>query len=149
MVENLHDEKIKECTKIFNLFDTNKDGKIDTKELGDVMRALGVQPKQTELLEIVKKVDTNASGNIDLNEFLSLFERKVEDNDTEGDLIEAFKSIDNDGDGLISAKELRHIMATLGEQVTEEEADEMIKEADYDGDGFINYHDFYRIIMTK
>ena len=35
--------------------------------------------------------------------------------------------------------ELRHIMTTLGEKLTNEEVEEMIKEADIDGDGTINY----------
>jgi len=40
-------------------------------------------------------------------------------------------------------------MTTLGERLTEEEADEMIREADIDGDGYINYHEFVKIMMTK
>ena len=43
------------------------------------------------------------------------------------------------GNGYISSVELRHIMTTLGEKLTNEEVEEMIKEADMDGDGTINY----------
>ena len=43
------------------------------------------------------------------------------------------------GNGYISSGELRHIMTTLGEKLTNEEVEEMIKEADTDGDGTINY----------
>lgn len=46
---------------------------------------------------------------------------------------------DRDGNGLISAVELRHVMTNLGEKLTDEEVDEMIHEADIDGDGHINY----------
>ncbi len=46
---------------------------------------------------------------------------------------------DKDGNGFISAAELRHIMTNLGEKLTDEEVDEMIREADVDGDGQINY----------
>ena len=52
---------------------------------------------------------------------------------------EAFKVFDKDGNGFISAAELRHIMTNLGEKLTDEEVDEMIREADVDGDGQINY----------
>lgn len=49
---------------------------------------------------------------------------------------------DKDGNGFISAAELRHIMTNLGEKLTDEEVDEMIREADVDGDGQINYDEF-------
>ena len=42
---------------------------------------------------------------------------------------------DKDGNGFISAAELRHVMTNLGEKLTDEEVDEMIREADIDGDG--------------
>lgn len=46
---------------------------------------------------------------------------------------------DKDGNGFISAAELRHVMTNLGEKLTDEEVDEMIREADIDGDGQVNY----------
>lgn len=46
---------------------------------------------------------------------------------------------DKDGNGYISAAELRHVMTNLGEKLTDEEVEEMIKEADIDGDGQVNY----------
>lgn len=40
--------------------------------------------------------------------------RKMKDTDTQEELIEAFKVFDRDGNGLISAAELRHVMTNLG-----------------------------------
>merc|ERR1712187_1057217 len=45
---------------------------------------------------------------------------------------------DRDGNGFISAAELRHVMTNLGEKLTDEEVDEMIREADVDGDGQVS-----------
>ena len=49
--------------------------------------------------------------------------RKMKDTDTEEELIEAFKVFDRDGNGFISAAELRHVMTNLGEKLTDEEVD--------------------------
>ena len=51
----------------------------------------------------------------------------------------AFKEYDLDGDGLISAAELRQVMANNGDNMSDEDIAEMIREADIDGDGQINY----------
>lgn len=75
--------------------------------------------------------------------------RQPKDTDTEEELIEAFKVFDRDGNGFISAAELRHVMTNLGEKLTDEEVDEMIREADVDGDGQINYEEFVKMMMAK
>ncbi|EEC16524.1 calmodulin, putative [Ixodes scapularis] len=55
---------------------------------------------------------------------------------------------DRDGNGFITAAELRHVMTTLGEKLTDEEVDEMIREADVDGDGQINYEEFVALMTS-
>jgi hypothetical protein len=59
--------------------------------------------------------------------------RKMKDTDSEEEIREAFRVFDKDGNGFISAAELRHVMTNLGEKLTDEEVDEMIREADIDG----------------
>lgn len=71
--------------------------------------------------------------------------RKMKDTDSEEEIKEAFKVFDKDGNGYISAAELRHVMTNLGEKLSETEVDEMIREADVDGDGQINYEGLYLI----
>lgn len=71
--------------------------------------------------------------------------RKMKDTDSEEEIREAFRVFDKDGNGFISAAELRHVMTNLGEKLTDEEVDEMIREADIDGDGQVNYEGEFRI----
>ena len=73
----------------------------------------------------------------------------MKDTDSEEEILEAFKVFDKDGNGFISAAELRHIMTNLGEKLSDEEVDEMIREADIDGDGQINYEEFVKMMMSK
>merc|ERR1712174_62467 len=95
------------------------------------------------------EVDADGNGTIDFPEFLTMMARKMKDTDSEEEILEAFKVFDKDGNGFISAAELRHIMTNLGEKLTDEEVDEMIREADIDGDGQINYEEFVKMMMSK
>jgi calmodulin len=95
------------------------------------------------------QIDSDGNGTIDFPEFLTMMARKMKDTDSEEEILEAFKVFDKDGNGFISAAELRHIMTNLGEKLTDEEVDEMIREADIDGDGQINYEEFVKMMMSK
>jgi calmodulin len=98
------------------------DGTITTKELGTVMRSLGQNPTEAELSDMVNEVslsltvihvsiicqvDADGNGKIDFAEFLTMMSRKMRDVDSEEEIKEAFKVFDKDGNGFISAAELR------------------------------------------
>ncbi len=46
----------------FALFDKRGDNKIDATQIGDIMRALGLNPTEAELKKIVKEVDPNGEN---------------------------------------------------------------------------------------
>jgi Ca2+-binding EF-hand superfamily protein len=58
--------------------------------------------------------------------------------DFEEEMRAAFQVFDRDGSGTISAEELRNVMKSLGEALSDDEIDEMLKEADADGNGTID-----------
>ena len=79
------------------------------------------------------------NGTIDFPEFRTMMAQNMKKSNSEKTIREAFRMFDKDGNGFISAAEIRHVMANLGEKLTDEEVDEMIKEVDVDGDGQVNY----------
>lgn len=105
---------------------------------------------------MINEVDADNNGTIDFpgngrtairrylwligvqTEFLTMMARKMKDTDSEEEIREAFKVFDRDNNGFISAAELRHVMTSIGEKLTDDEVDEMIREADQDGDGKID-----------
>mmetsp|Transcript_15582 Transcript_15582/g.2596 ORF Transcript_15582/g.2596 Transcript_15582/m.2596 type:complete len:81 (+) Transcript_15582:156-398(+) len=80
----------------------------------------------------MNEIDTDGNGLIDFDEFITLLQRKNRDIDTEEELRELFMVFDRDGDGHITPAELRHVMKTLGEALSEEEVDEIMAEGDKD-----------------
>jgi len=80
---------------------------------------------------------------LDFHSFLSILVGKVkEEYDGEEKLVEAFKVLDKANNGYLLASELRHILTTLGETLTDEEAEELIADADLDKNGQIPYLNF-------
>lgn len=63
---------------------------------------------------MINEVDADGNGTIDFPEFLTMMARKMRDTDSEEEIKEAFKVFDKDGNGYISAAELRHVMTNLG-----------------------------------
>ncbi|KAL9601467.1 MAG: hypothetical protein Q9219_002533 [cf. Caloplaca sp. 3 TL-2023] len=139
MADSLTEEQVSEFKEAFSLFDKDGDGQITTKELGTVMRSLGQNPSESELQDMINEVDADNNGTIDFPEFLTMMARKMKDTDSEEEIREAFKVFDRDNNGFISAAELRHVMTSIGEKLTDDEVDEMIREADQDGDGRIDW----------
>lgn len=111
------------------------------------MRSLGQNPSESEVADMINEVDVDNDGTIDFPEFLTMMARKMKDTDSEEEIREAFKVFDRDGNGYISAAELRHVMTSIGEKLTDEEVDEMIREADADGDGTIDYNEFVQMLV--
>ncbi|XP_059658123.1 calmodulin-like isoform X1 [Cornus florida] len=151
MANQLTNTQIKEFSEAFSLFDKDGDGRITTNEIGTVMRALGRNPTEAELQDMINEVDdADGSGTIDRKEFLDLMARRLKaDPKTEGDLREAFLVFDKDESGFITADELRHVMTSLGEKLTDEEVNEMIHEAEGDGDKRISYEEFFKVMLAK
>jgi len=73
---------------------------------------------------------------------------KSRTSDTAEDFIEGLRHFDKDGNGYISSAELRHLLTTLGEKLTDEEVEQLLTGHE-DSQGNINYEDFVRVVMSS
>jgi len=136
-----------EFKEAFDEFDKDGSGTISTKELLGVMRSMGQNPTEDELLALVMEVDLNGDGTIDFPEFLEMMKQKSSEADQEADLKEAFKIFDRDKDGFIDMKELKKVANMLGATLSKEEVDEFMREADIDGNGKLDYDEFVKMML--
>ncbi|KAI8504261.1 PREDICTED: calmodulin-A-like [Branchiostoma belcheri] len=146
--KDLSQEEIAELKQAFSEFDKGT-GMIDTGDLGYIMRAMGQNPTEQEVQDMVNEVDLDQSGTIDFNEFMSVMAHKLLETDHAEMLRVAFRVFDKDGNGYIDSGELRHVMTHLGEKLSEGEVDEMIRLADVDGDGQLCYDEFVNLMKPK
>merc|ERR1711973_792027 len=102
-----------EFKEAFDEFDKDGSGAISSKELLGVMRAMGQNPTEDELLNLVMEVDLDGNGTIEFPEFLEMMKSKAAEVDQESDLREAFKIFDRDRDGYIDMKELKKVDALI------------------------------------
>lgn len=113
------------------------------------MRSLGQNPSESELTDMINEVDVDSDGSIDFPEFLTMMARKMKDTDSEAEIAEAFKVFDRNGDGKISAAELRHVLTSIGEKLSDADVDQMIREADVNNDGEIDIQEFTQLLAAK
>ncbi|XP_033735157.1 calmodulin-like isoform X2 [Pecten maximus] len=149
MGEKLTDSQLREVKEAFSLFDMDGDGRVTTKDLGSLVRSLGINPSEVEVKQMAREADIDGTGKIEYREFVAMFARHINNVSTVDEIIDAFRVFDKEGNGYISAAELRHVMLNLGEKLLEEEVNDMIREADLSGDGHINYQEFAKVLIAK
>lgn len=85
----------------------------------------------------------SGNGTIDFPEFLAMVATQLKDTHTDEEFREAFNVFDKDNNGFISASEVREVMKSLGENLTDEQIEKIIQEADLDGDRQVSYQGTY------
>ena len=149
MSKEIKDPKTKELYEAFTMFDRDKDGLINYNELGNVLKSQGFNPTNQELLEMIEDVDENEDDKINFEEFLILMHSRLKKADIENELNEAFSVYDKNGTGVISVREFKRIMNSLGEKICQEEIEEIIQKVDPKNRGSINYKELTKLIVEQ
>jgi Ca2+-binding EF-hand superfamily protein len=90
------------------------------------------------------------SGNstITFSDMIPLFNKYYKEPISDRELLAAFKKLDENNMGFITADRLRLLMASCSERMTEEEIELFIKNAKPDSDGRIDYNEFVRMMTS-
>lgn len=97
---------------------------------------------------MMKKVDKDGSGTIELDEFMALMAEKISERNPEEELKKAFRIYDDDDSGGISLENLKKVANELGENVSEEDLKSMISLADSNGDMDVTLEDFLNLMRN-
>lgn len=132
----------------FALFDKKGTGQIPTEKLGDLLRAVGQNPTLAEIREL----ESGVSGDtFDFDTFVKIVNRPdgFKSLGQPEDYIRGFQVFDKDVTGEIGVGELRYILTSFGEKLSDAEVDELLKGVNVSSDGNIKYTEFVKTILSQ
>lgn len=136
---------------IFTLFDKKGQGSIAKPQFGDYLRAIGYNPTNAQIEEILSAASQDT---LSLDDISSLIESHQEmlDSTTNGkieDFIKAFQVFDKENTGKVTVGDIRYMLTGLGDKLSDEEVDELLKGVEIDSDGGIDYKKFMEDILRQ
>ncbi|KAF9353989.1 hypothetical protein BGX26_008239 [Mortierella sp. AD094] len=148
---SISEDQISEFKEGFSLFDRKGNGTIETSSLGDLLRALGQNPTQSQVRDLVAEADPSGSHVINFDTFLKVLLRPdgFKPAGTFQEFINGFKVFDKEGNGFIPVGEFRYVLTNLGEKLSDAQVDELLKGVEVDKNGKINYEEFVKMIMAS
>ncbi len=140
---------IKQLQEIFNRYAGEK-GALDEESLQLLIKEkLEQYIQKKQLIALMKKIDTDGSGEIEFDEFIEFMRNLNKENELDEDALkEVFKIFDRDEKGYLTPESVYHIFLALGEKIKLEDIINILKENDIDGDGNLNFEDFKMLMHS-
>ncbi|EGZ21483.1 hypothetical protein PHYSODRAFT_494835 [Phytophthora sojae] len=123
----------------FYQYDEDGNGELDHEEFRHFMKRYGIV-KNDDIDALIRRLDTDGSGTISLDEFSIERELAQRMAHQTRDLRLAFRKFDTNGNGLLEYKEFRSVLKSY--RLPEMEIRKVIRHLDRDVSGFIDYKEF-------
>ncbi|XP_051564246.1 myosin, light chain 1, alkali; skeletal, fast [Myxocyprinus asiaticus] len=144
-------DQMEDYREAFGLFDRVGDSKVAFNQIADIMRALGQNPTNKEVLKILgnPSADDMANKRVDFEGFLPMLQFVINSPNKASfeDYVEGLRVFDKEGNGTVMGAELRIVLSTLGEKMNEAEIDALMTGQE-DENGCVNYEAFVKHIMS-
>ncbi|KAL8502595.1 hypothetical protein ACS0TY_021656 [Phlomoides rotata] len=140
-------EKYEQYERVFNYFDSNRDGKICPAEVRHCVSSIGGVITAEEAAAAVALIDSDRDGLLSLEDFVKIVEGAGEE-EMMGDLKAAFELYALQGSGgCITPTSLKKMLSRLGERRSVDDCKNMIARFDINGDGVLNFDEF-KVMMS-
>ncbi|KRX19504.1 Calmodulin [Trichinella nelsoni] len=133
------EETLAQCEEAFRDLDANGDGVVTAEDFSIKMLRLGIPHSVDELLHAMREIAGDGTEEVDFDALFPLMTCEVESDEERMELKETFKIFDRDGDGYITAEELKNVLNDLGDPVSDEEVLAILTSTDNDKDGLISF----------
>ncbi|XP_076183744.1 myosin light chain alkali isoform X1 [Ptiloglossa arizonensis] len=149
---DLSAREVEKAEFAFSIYDADGSNNIDAVDLGNVLRALNLNPTNAT---IEKLGGTKKKGEklMKLDEFLPIYSqcKKDKEQGCYEDFLECLKLYDKQENGMMLAAELSHTLLTLGERLADNEVETVLKDCmdPEDEDGFIPYAPFLQRLCDR
>lgn len=105
------------------------------------MRSLGENPTEAKLRDIEKSANSSAGGTVTFDVFLNIMQDLADTTKklSASDIEDAFRVFDTENTGSLPVAELKRVLTSFGEKLSDEEVEGLLNLVDTTPDGKIDY----------